>query len=492
MFNKTTCLIVTILCLQTVYSCLISVIGQYIYKYYLARYPNSSHNGTNMSYTFHSLNLHSFQRLQHESCTMNTSDKTDQSAQIWAEEQSADLLSRMALWRAIPVIIITYVFGVYASQLNQSIVLLMSIVGNTMHVVIYQGIIYQYLDEHWWCISAFIAGLAGGTNIISSYRYICELVDEFVSYGICLCSMYSGIVLNLIITETTDEHKRSTYFVRLSAINTGQSALVTFASGYYIQWRGFTDLFWMAIGIEILSMLIVICFYQSTNSRASIDETTSLLSTNDIHVERQTSNVNDASQCFQLCTLFNLRTYTRDKSISLILTLNAYGFHLLALSAMSTLLWTLLDAPFCWTSEDLGNYSATSLISTAILSVVGMQFLTRCGADDALISAFGHVCSFSYALCIALVQYNWQLYLALLINPFSTYQSILIIPMVSKLLAVHDRSHVFTLITEINTIILAFGSSLFNWIYARTVTYEKNFTFLLACSLSCVSFVLCL
>ncbi len=39
-----------------------------------------------------------------------------------------------------------------------------------MHVVIYQAIIDKNLAEYWWYISAFIAGLAGGTNVIGEYR----------------------------------------------------------------------------------------------------------------------------------------------------------------------------------------------------------------------------------------------------------------------------------------------------------------------------------
>jgi ABC-type uncharacterized transport system permease subunit len=52
-------------------------------------------------------------------------------------------------------------------------VLLVSIFGNAMHVGIYQAIIYKNLAIYWWYISAFTAGLAGGTNVIGSY-YVCR------------------------------------------------------------------------------------------------------------------------------------------------------------------------------------------------------------------------------------------------------------------------------------------------------------------------------
>ena len=299
--------------------------------------------------------------------------------------------------------------------------------------------------------------------------------------------------MNLIITESTEEHERSSYFVRIGAVTTALSAVVTFAIGYYIQWRGFTDLFWIAIGIEFLSILSVLFLLKSSSSSpspATIDETTSLLSTassNDTNVEIKRPFL---MNCFAICTIFTFNARTRKKSICILLTLIAYVFHLLALSSMSPSLWYFLGSPFCWTSKDLGNFSALSLIATAIFSVLGMKIFTYWGTDDAIICAIGHICFLGYALWIALVKYSWQLYLALTIYPFTGYQSALTVPMISKWLEVHERSNIYTLITEVNTIILAFGSSFFNWVYAQTVAHQKNFTLLFASGISLIPILL--
>jgi hypothetical protein len=157
---------------------------------------------------------------------------------------------------------------------------------------------------------------------------------------------------------------------------------------------------------------------------------------------------------------------------------------------MAPVLWYLLGTPFCWSSKEIGNFSAISLISTAIFSVLGMKLMNYFGGNDAIICAFGHICLFGYLLWIALAKYSWQLFLALLINPFAYYQNALTVSMVSKWLEVHERNHAFTLVTEINTIILSFGSSFFNWVYARTVTYQKNFTLLLGSGLCIIPLIL--
>lgn len=156
MFENNNYFIVSILCLQTIYNCIHSIVGQYIYGYFLKNYPNiPSDNGTNVTF-FLLIN-------NEEQCTSTSND----SAQIWAQQQSADLIFQATLWRAFPVIIITYLFGHYASRLNRRLILLLSIFGNAIHTIIYQIIIYKHLPIYWWYISAFIAGLAGGTNVLS-------------------------------------------------------------------------------------------------------------------------------------------------------------------------------------------------------------------------------------------------------------------------------------------------------------------------------------
>ncbi|CAF4178992.1 unnamed protein product [Rotaria sp. Silwood2] len=465
MNNSNNYFIVTIFCLQTLYNCILAVIGQCIYGFFLQTYPDTYQNWTIINNL--SLKIDTFE-LNRDQCTENTTDISNNSAQIWAQQHSADLIFRATLWRAFPVIIVTYLFGLYASQLNRRLVLILSVFVNAIHVIIYQVIIYKNLAEYWWYISAFIAGLGGGTNIL-------------------------GIVINLVIIESTEESERSSRFVRYGAMTTALSAIATFGIGYYIQWRGYTDLLWMAIGLELLSIIVIIFFLKPTYRSASVDETTALLSSssssNDVHIMIKTPTISKCYHCFDICTVFSFKHRSKKKSISLILIIVSYIFHLLALSSLSIMLWYLLGAPFCWSSKDLGQYYAVSFITTAIFSILGMKILSCIGANDAIICTLSHICFCIYSLWISLAQYSWQLYIALLINPYTSYQSVLTIPMISIWLEVHERNNAFTLLTEINTIILAFGSSLFNWIYARTVTYQKNFTLFLAsglCIIPCI------
>ncbi|CAF2158217.1 unnamed protein product [Rotaria magnacalcarata] len=386
--------IITILCLQTLYNCVVSIIGQYIYGFFLRTYDDIPLNWTIITNDA-SVTINMF-KLNQEQCVENTTDLSNSSAQTWAQQQSADLVFRATLWRAFPNV-------------------------------------PKRVNDHHICIDA---------------------------------------------------------------VTTALSAIATFGIGYYIQWRGYTDLLWAAIALEILSIFVVILFLKSINYPQSNDENTALLpsssssSSNDAHVIVKTYVLSRFYHCFDICKVFYFRHHSKNKSISIILIIVSYIFYLLALSSLSTLIWYLLGTPFCWTSKNLGQYSAVSLITTAIFSALGIKLLTYIGANDAIICSLSHICFFVHAFWISLAQYSCQLYLALSINPFSSYQGILTTPMIAKWLEVHERSDVFTLLTEINTIILAFGSSLFNWIYAQILVHRKNFTLLFASGLCIIPIIL--
>jgi hypothetical protein len=274
---------------------------------------------------------------------------------------------------------------------------------------------------------------------------------------------------------------------------TAVSAIVTFAIGYYINWRGFTDLYWMLLGLQILSIVIVIIFVK--NPSHTINERTSLLSSTtpsdvDIQIKEPRSAITQCHDCLNIFKIFGFKNRPSRKSLSLLLTLLAYIFYLLACSTYASFLWYLLDAPFYWSSENVGNYTALAFIFSAFFSLVGMKLFTRIGMNDTMICIFSHICFAASSCWIAFAKHSWQLYAGLLISPYADYQNSLTLPMMSKWLAPSERNHAFTFVAEVNTIITTFGDSIFNWVYSHTVSHFRNFNLLLAVGFSIVSFIL--
>lgn len=287
------------------------------------------------------------------------------------------------------------------------------------------------------------------------------LYDNLIFYVFSL-----DFVLNLIITDSTDENNRSSRFVLFESITTTAAAIVSFSTGYYIDWRGFTDLYWISLGLQILSIIIVLLFVK--NPSKEINERTSLLSapkSNEQIKEHETKCAN----CFTMFKTLVFKNRSTRKSISLLLTLFAYICYLLMYSTYSSYLWYLLDAPFCWSSENVGIYTALSLITSAVLSFIGMKILTYFGANDIVICIFSHFCCAISSFFIAFSKHSWQLYSSLFISAYAEYPNSLTIPMMAKYLDTNERNHAFTLVAEVTTIIRTFGDSIFNWVYAKTV-----------------------
>jgi hypothetical protein len=303
--------------------------------------------------------------------------------------------------------------------------------------------------------------------------------------------LLSAFVLSLIITENTEDSDLSSRFVRLGAIQTGLSSIVTLAIGYYIDWRGYADLYWIGLGLQLLSVLIVLIFFRSVDS--TIPERTPLLTPSNsgsLDEEFKEFSSTCCGHFFHACTVFRSNRRETKKSSSLLLTLFANIFYILACSTFAPFLWFLLNAPFCWTSRDIGNYSALAAISYAILSVIGMQALTSVGATDAMICLLSHLCFGASCVWLAFARHSWELYAGLFLSAFSSYQGSLTMSMMSKWLEPHERSGAFTLVTEINTIFTGLGNAFFSWVYARTVVNYRSITLLLGAGFSVVPLIL--
>jgi hypothetical protein len=292
-------------------------------------------------------------------------------------------------------------------------------------------------------------------------------------------------VLNLFIAENTIESERSSRFVLFGAISVIVSAIGTFTVGYYISWRGFTDLFWSALVLQMISIIVVILFFKSDHHAYKL-----VADNEQDFVPPPNSSRRCCHEWLEVWNAFRSQTRPRKKSICLLLILSAYAAYSFICTSFIVLLLYLLNAPFSWTSKHIGNYTATGLIAFGVFSLLGMKLLTKLGVGDAGICIISHVFFALAALWTAFARSNWDMYASLLLCSFSGYQNMLTLSMISKWLEPSERTHVFTLVTVLNTIMKVSGYCFFNWIYARTVINYPNFTFLLASGLSIIPLVL--
>jgi len=178
--------IASILCLQTVSHCIISTVGQYIYASYLQIYSNSSNLTTIIIPPFHLLKTVSSISNQ---CIGNTTNSSSNNAQLWAQEKSADLFFRIDLWNSCPMIIMTYMLGLYTPKLGRQFVLILPMLGTVIQLAIWLTIIYFHLADYWWYIASFIVGLSG-SNYVFSKRIIFVYIYIYILYFFRFCNRF--------------------------------------------------------------------------------------------------------------------------------------------------------------------------------------------------------------------------------------------------------------------------------------------------------------
>lgn len=158
--------IATILCLQTICHSVILTVGQYIYASYLQTYSNSSNTTQNVTLTV-IRSLHSWQKTLTDVSQQCVANSSSSNAEVWAQEQSADLFFRIDLWNSCPMVLMTFVLGVYTPKLGRRFVLILPMLGTACQLLIWLGIIYFHLADYWWYIASFIVGLSGSTYVFS-------------------------------------------------------------------------------------------------------------------------------------------------------------------------------------------------------------------------------------------------------------------------------------------------------------------------------------
>ena len=156
--------IATVLSLQTLCTCIIFTLGQFIYTFYLQTYalswPPTQHL-PNVTTTATATSVNSSGK-----CPQIGSSR-DSRVQAWAQQQSADLFFWTNVWSCCPIIIMTYILGLYTPKLGRRFVLILPMIGIAVQLIIWLAIIYFHLPKHWWYIAAFIVGLSGSDNIRS-------------------------------------------------------------------------------------------------------------------------------------------------------------------------------------------------------------------------------------------------------------------------------------------------------------------------------------
>jgi hypothetical protein len=123
---------------QTFYYSLAASIGQYIYDYYLKTYIPASTLSSQTS-LLPTTTENQFSQCQDQSNSVP--------AQQWAQQKSSNLFFYQTVASSIPIILMTYILGLYTHQLGRKFVLVLTMFGNIFQYAIWLFIIYYQVSS---------------------------------------------------------------------------------------------------------------------------------------------------------------------------------------------------------------------------------------------------------------------------------------------------------------------------------------------------------
>jgi hypothetical protein len=157
-----------IIALRTLSACVLAPFGQYVYAHFLDKYPFSPNGTANYTTTgiIPSLNFLKKFNEDNKKCSEGEDSPEDEAALVYAQQQSADLFFWINLYSSIPVIVMTYILGLYVAKLGKRLVLLLPLFGTLMETSIQLLVIYFNLPEYWWYIGATLDGFTGASGVL--------------------------------------------------------------------------------------------------------------------------------------------------------------------------------------------------------------------------------------------------------------------------------------------------------------------------------------
>ena len=131
-------------------------------------------------------------------------------------------------------------------------------------------------------------------------------------------------------------------------MSTAVNALASLLVGFWIEYRGFTHLYWTAFFVQLLTIMVTYHYMRPQSFIPALEK----ISSNYCNVNTTMNNI--CNELISMCTVFSARrtNRSRKRTISLLITTIAFIFHCLAtLSLGVPFLWFQLNYPFCWSGE---------------------------------------------------------------------------------------------------------------------------------------------
>lgn len=371
-----------------------------------------------------------------------------------AQSETAHLYFVSALFSGIPVIIMTNLLGVNCSTLGRKTLMLIYLSVMTVKFTL---ILLQCLYPEWpdWLfyLGAFIEGISGsgGVFYLSLYCYIADL---------------------------TSPSARSYRITLLNNLNSVASLCVTFLCGYVIKYYGYVYLFLASLCFMVISLVYTIFLIPEPLVElrdmniferlklCSVKRTVNCFkvyfSKEEDRCKKEQDSLIETDQPTENNTKLSKQTFV----LLLIVFANfVYNFGTIGIGSIFTLF--IMNAPYCFDSVQISNYSVFSTVISLFMSLFVSKFIK---INDVLICILSVGSYFASVLCYIYGNSIYHIYLGAIIASIAGLEYGYVRSIVSKSVEKNEVADALSLILIVDTFIAVVSSVIFPVLYSSIVS----------------------
>ncbi|GFO45138.1 solute carrier family 46 member 3-like [Plakobranchus ocellatus] len=351
-----------------------------------------------------------------------------------AQSNTARFYVWSMLCSLVPSLFTNLVLGAYSDQIGRRIIFIVPMAGNLIRTSLTCIVAYWGLNVYYILIGSVINGLCGD-----------------------LAALFMAIFV-YTADNTSKGKNRSFLMVFAQAISSMCYYLTQFASGYYIEAKGYVWPMWTGVGALLLSFILCILFIRETLDKSQVQKIGLLPAIKSIFSFYFEAPENPL--------------YRRTDFILLGLAILAYG------PSMGCNINTmfLMNEPFCWGSRHIGYVKSAFGLGNAILAT-GLMKLLQMIISDELVAVVSLSASVTNRFVLAFATNDWQIYTALAAAAFESPVLTIIRSILSKMIHPTKRGSLFASITVIETATIVVSGAGLNELYASTVAEWRGLTF---------------
>ncbi|KAL4216738.1 hypothetical protein ACF0H5_024461 [Mactra antiquata] len=359
----------------------------------------------------------------------------------------------------LPALVTNIVLSTYSDVLGRRLVFIICLSGATARILLFTLVIWLKLSLSYIVLGCVIDGLTG----------------SFTTFFAALYSYISDITL---------PDKQRTIFIVLSELI--RSIVITCSSiitGNLISQVGFFIPALVSLFVELLGLVVAICFLPETvqtlsQNEAIVVETPSQTGSRTCRcVMRMLGRISETLKFY----IEKGPRFRRRKYILLILGFLFFGIPGLNRSVIETLY--LLGRPFCWSSDKIGWFHAAQTAISASCAMI-ITYAFRKYISDQLIATISVVCVGVSYIIEGVANNEPVFYSVTVLTAVSTLPIPMIRSLMSSLTPQDKQGALNASIGFVEGICALVGAASNNTIYSTTMTIYNGFVFFLMSALT--------